>query len=232
MKKPISILLVEDHDDLREATVSELADAGYRVSGVDSGDAMDECLASFTPDIVLLDLNLPGEDGLSIARRLRAAHPRLGIIMVTARGSTKDVARGYGTGADIYLAKPVEPEALEAAIQALWRRLAPPVPAASGLVLDLLALRLQGPAGSVGVSLAEATQLAALARAREQRLETWQLLELTGKEAGEQEMKALAVQIVRLRKKLEAAGADGDALKAIRGLGYQLCLPLTLVKER
>lgn len=224
----LSILVVEDHDDLREATVAALAAMGYAVQGVDCAEAIDEALAAFRPDLLLLDLNLPGEDGLGAARRLRAAQPALGIIMVTARDQAKDVMRGYGSGADIYVTKPTSPEELDAAIRALGRRLRPAGRETGRLVLQPRLLRLQGPLATVDVSDQECQLLAALGHARDRRLETWQLLEFAGKPADELEKRALAVQIVRLRKKLGEAGAPEPTVKAIRGTGYQLCIPLEI----
>ena len=224
MDTKLNILVVEDHDDLRDATVAALTTLGYHASGVNCAEAMDEALARHDPDILLLDLNLPGEDGLSIARRLRAAQPGIGIIMVTARNRSQDVMTGYGSGADIYITKPVSPNELDAAIKALARRVKPPVQVAQQLRLDIKGLRLAGPQATVDLSSNECHLLAALAQARDQRLETWQLLELLAKEVDEAEKRALTVQIVRLRKKLEQAGAPEPTFKAIRGTGYQLCI--------
>jgi CheY-like chemotaxis protein len=100
MDTQLNILVVEDHDDLREATVAAISAMGYTVQGGDCAEAMDEVLAHFRADVALLDLNLPGEDGLSIARRLRSAQPAIGIIMVTARTQANDFMQGYGSGAD------------------------------------------------------------------------------------------------------------------------------------
>lgn len=226
MDTPLNILVVEDHDDLREATVAALRAMGYAAQGVDCAEAMDEVLGRFRPDIVLLDLNLPGEDGLSIAQRLRAAEPGLGLIMVTARNRPQDVRKGYDSGADIYVTKPTSPDELDAAIQALLRRLRPATPVPTRLRLNRQTLCLTGPQGSAPVSDGDAQLLTALARARDQRLETWQLLELLGKSLDDPEKRALTVQIVRLRKKLEHAGAAEPTIKSIRGTGYQLCVRL------
>jgi len=228
MNAPLNILVVEDHDDLREATVTTLVAMGHAARGVDCAEALDEALVSFHADLLLLDLNLPGEDGLSIARRMRAAAPDIGIIMVTARNQVHDVTQGYSSGADIYVTKPTAPEELSAAIQALSRRLQPPDRTSTRLVLNTNALQLQGPQASIDIAGHEYQLLAALARARDHRMETWQLLELLGKPIEEQEKRTLAVQIVRLRKKLLDAGASEPTIKALRGTGYQLCIALEL----
>ena len=226
MTPPLNILVVEDHDDLREVTVVALSDMGHTVKGIDCAEDIDEILGSFRPDVFLIDLGLPGEDGLSLARRLRTAQPGVGIIMVTARNQVKDTLQGYNAGADIYVTKPTSPDELNAAIRALGRRLLQ-VPD-ENLVLDAQSLRLQGPAAEINISNADYQLLAALARARDHRLETWQILEILGKAVDEQEKKALTVHIVRLRKKLAEAGVPEPTLKSIRGTGYQLCVPLVV----
>jgi DNA-binding response OmpR family regulator len=226
VNKPLKILVVEDHDDLREATVAALGAIGHRVRGVDCAEAMDEMLPRFSADILLLDLNLPGEDGFSISRRLRAAEPEIGIIMVTARNQAKDVTQGYGSGADIYVTKPISPEELDAAIQALSRRMRPQDRATAPLAINVQTLQLTGPLSVVDLSDHECQLLTALNRATDRRLETWQLLELLGKDADDNEKRALTVQFVRLRKKLADAGASDPSLKSIRGSGYQLCVAI------
>lgn len=231
MDTPLNILVVEDHDDLREATVAELSAIGYTVLGVASAEAIDDEAGRFFADIVLLDLNLPGEDGLSVARRLRAAEPDLGIIMVTARNQSRDVMQGYSSGADIYVTKPASPEELHAAIQALSRRIRPQQRAAAPLAINTQTLQLIGPQGAVHLSDHECQLLLALNRAKNRRLETWQMLELLGKSVDDNEKRALTVQCVRLRKKLADAGAGDPNLKSIRGSGYQLCVAINTTSK-
>lgn len=226
MTTPLKILVVEDHDDLRDVTVAALAHMGHTARGVCCAEEIDEIPGNFQPDIFLLDLNLPGEDGLSVARRLRAARPRVGIIMVTARDQARDTRQGYDAGADIYITKPTSPEELDAAIRALDRRLRPSPPA--GMILDNQRLCLRGPCGDVNISNTDFRLLSALSVARDHRLETWQILEILGKEVNHQEKKSLTVHMVRLRKKLNDAGAPEPTIKSIRGEGYQLCLPLAV----
>lgn len=230
MDAALKIIVVEDHDELREVTVEALGALGYDVRGVDCAEALDDALALASADMLVLDLNLPGEDGISIARRLRKAQPAMGIVMVTARDAAKDVLSGYDSGADIYLTKPTSPEELGAAIRALARRIRPAAGAdESTLTLNTTVLQLKGPQAVIDVSDQESHLLGALVRAREHRLETWQLLELTGKSTSASDKKALAVQIVRLRKKLADAGAAEPTIKSIRSTGYQLCVVLEIV---
>ncbi len=115
------LLVVDDDPDLRELLARYLAEQGFQVSTVADGAAMDAFMANQTPDLVILDLMLPGEDGLSIARRLRASN-QLPIIMLSARGEEVDRIVGLEVGADDYLPKPFNPRELLARIRAVLRR--------------------------------------------------------------------------------------------------------------
>lgn len=230
MDPSLKIIVVEDHDELREVTVEALKGMGHDVRGVDCAESLDDTLVTFFANVLVLDLNLPGEDGISIARRLRKAQPDMGIIMVTAREAVKDVLTGYDSGADIYLTKPTSPEELGAAIKALGRRIRPASSASDvTLTLDTSVLQIRGPQMVIDVSDHECLLLSALVRASDHRQETWQLLELAGKSTSLGDKKALAVQIVRLRKKMVDAGATEPTIKSIRSTGYQLCVSVEIV---
>ena len=231
MDTPLNIVVVEDHADLREATVAALCSMGHDARGVDCAEALDDELGAFRADLLVLDLNLPGEDGLSLARRIRAAEPGVGIVMVTGRTQLNDRMRGYGSGADIYLPKPASVEELGAAIQALARRIRPTASVQDGISLNPVTLQLQGPQQLVDVSDHESTLLLALSKAKDHRLESWQLMELSNSAMEEQSKAVLEVQIARLRKKLEQAGAPTPTIKAIRGSGYQLCIAVQITKS-
>jgi DNA-binding response OmpR family regulator len=230
LSAPLNVLVVEDNDDLREATVETLKALGHAVQGIDCAEAVDDEAASFRADLVVLDLNLPGEDGLSLAKRMRAANPDIGIIMLTARNQVRDITSGYSSGADIYLTKPTTFEELAAAIKALARRLQPRTATTQGLTIKHNTRQLHGPLSQVDLSQHEYQLLAAFAQARDHCLNTWQLIELTSKAAEATSKGALEVQIVRLRRKLEQAGAPSPTIKAIRGTGYQLCVALEIHK--
>lgn len=218
----LNIVVVEDHDMLRDVTVDALMAAGHQVRGVDCAEALEELPGIEATEVYVLDLNLPGEDGISLARRLRRVQPLVGIIMVTARSASPDKQNGYSNGADIYLTKPTSPDELEAAIQALARRLRPHAAQPQTLQLDPARLELRGPAGVIRLSAGECALLAGLARAPGQRLASWQLVELLGKDPDVYAKRSLEVQIVRLRRKLMDVGGDEPAITAIRGEGYQL----------
>ena len=228
MSNALNIMVVEDHDALRDITVEALAQRGHNVRGVDSAEALPDEPGLFPIDLLVIDLNLPGEDGISLAARIRAAQPDIGIIMVTARNQVRDRMAGYDSGADIYLTKPTSSEELIAAVRALTRRIRPDEPGDCPLTAQLASLNLLGTKDKVGLSSHEASLLAALVRAKDQQLETWQLIALTDKEVTELSKKALEVQIVRLRKKLQQAGAQEPSIKAIRGQGYRLCVKVAL----
>lgn len=220
----LNIVVVEDHDALREVTVEALCNMGHNVVGVDCAEALADEIGAFPIDLLVIDLNLPGEDGISLARRLRAAQPGIGIIMVTSRDQISEKLSGYESGADLYLTKPTSVEELGAAVQALARRMKRHEQTRPAFQLDLSALFLQGPREGVGLSAHEAAMLSVLARAPDHRLESWQLIELSGKEEANFSKSTLEVQIVRLRKKLMQAGAVDQPIKAVRGQGYQLCI--------
>jgi DNA-binding response OmpR family regulator len=219
-------MLVEDHDPLRELLSEHLRSRGHHVLAAPSAEAMDELYADRRIDIYLLDLNLPGEDGLSLSRRLRGAEPHCGIVMLTARDGLSDRVSGYSEGADAYLAKPVAVEELDAVIAALSRRVRPAEAARLRLQTD--SLRLFGPDGDCKLSAAECTLLAGLARAPDRTLEVWQLIELLGKSIEQYRKASLEVHIVRLRAKLTQVGGPRDCIVALRGKGYRLATPISL----
>ena len=115
------ILVVDDDPELRELLVQYLSEQDYQVNGVENATEMDRFLAENTPDLIILDLMLPGEDGLSIAKRLRSSR-EIPIIMISARGEEVDRIVGLEVGADDYLSKPFNPRELLARIRAVLRR--------------------------------------------------------------------------------------------------------------
>ena len=227
MAAGLNIVVVEDHDSLRMVTVDFLSRHGHHVVGLACAEDIDDAAGGALADIFVVDLNLPGEDGISLARRIRNVQPEVGIIMVTARNRTMDKTLGYESGADIYLPKPAAPDELLAAINALARRLKPAMPESkNALLLNLQRLDLRGPEGDVSVTQAEVIILNALARASGQRLEYWQIAEALGKAPEALSKSNLDVKIFRLRKKIVQVGGDENAIKAIRTQGYQLCVNL------
>jgi DNA-binding response OmpR family regulator len=214
----LSIVVVEDNDELRETFVSALTQSGYAALGFDSAEAATEGIGA---------RKIPGEDGLSLCGRLRQIYLDIGIVMVTARGRTDDKKAGYESGADIYLTKPVSLDELLGAIKALARRLSPRS-GAGQILLDVGKRLLRGPGGEVALRQQEAAVLAALSRAADRKLETWQVLDVLEMEGKAANKNAIGVLIFRINQKLEQAGAGSRAIRSIRGFGYQLCAGMAL----
>ena len=228
----LNIIVVEDDDPLRELMVSVLRAEGHQVTGLEDAEALDDEGGSTPIDLLVTDLNLPGESGLSLARRFREAQPGSGVIMVTALDQTADKVSGYEHGADVYLTKPIEPIELVAAVRSFSRRhqeMHAPQEDDSALMVDQNRLTLSGKSGSISITRDEVLILSGLARAAGHMLESWQLFELLGIDSDSYTKSALEVRIVRLRKKLVEAGYDRESIKSIRGKGYQLCQPVRIV---
>lgn len=225
----LHILVVEDNDSLREATLDFLNANGHHAAGVASAEDVDDTPTRDLPDLYLIDVNLPGEDGFALTRRIRDSQPLAGIVLMTARGQLRDRLDGYERGADNYLIKPVEQAELLACIQSLAFRLktnhlAPQ----TGLVLYSESLRLSGPAGDVPVTLVEAQLLAAFCRAAGRKLERWQAMQLVDSKDKGLSPANLEMRISSLRKKLNHCGAPVDAILTLRGFGYALNCPVQI----
>lgn len=228
---PCSVLVVEDHDLLRQVTVDFLQRSGFDAHGAFCAEEMDEHLSEHPIDLLLLDINLPGEDGLSIARRMRAAQPQLGILMLSARDQACDRVQGYSDGADIYLSKPVDHQELLAAIQSLLRRLHPnPDKAAHRtLRLDMRSLSLSSDTLAVRLTAAEAVVLRSLALAPDRNRAYWQLLEALDLTVDASGKAALEVRMTRLRKKLTALDVAAPGIRSLHKKGYQLSFEVELI---
>lgn len=159
----IRVVVVEDNEDLCEEMDLQLQSAGSLVRTAPDGVALDALLAEERCDVLVLDLNLPGENGFSIARRLFDP-PHLGIIMLTARDEIGDKTRGFADGADSYMVKPVDRRELAACIKALYRRVAPAEPRGVPWLLHAAARELVSPDGRrLNLSATDVTVLALLA---------------------------------------------------------------------
>jgi len=229
----LNVVLVEDHDVLRQLLTQALEEAHHAVVALSCAEELEDVAAGQPVDVFLVDLNLPGEDGLSLTERLRAAYPLAGIIIVTARSGLNDKLEGYARGADLYLTKPLEVPELCAAVAAQGRRrqrvqglLAQQPP----YTLQQQQLQLTKTGHTpVSMSPSEVAILVTFARAPGQRLAYWQIAETLGLDLETYAKSSLEVRIVRLRKKLVEAGAHATSIEAVRGHGYQLCIDLRLV---
>ena len=226
----LHILVVEDNDSLRDATVDFLNSHGHQAFGVVSAEDVDDTPTTQVPELYLVDVNLPGEDGFSLAERLRRSQPKAGIVLMTARSQLTDKLEGYNCGADNYLIKPVEQAELLACIHSLSRRLRPEYDQDEQVLqLNCQTLCLVGPQGKVSVTHGESMLLAGLIRAAGQQLERWQAMQLIDPTDKGLVAANLEMRISALRKKLSACGAPDDAIKTLRGVGYVLGCPVRLI---
>jgi DNA-binding response OmpR family regulator len=235
MPVSLRVVVVEDHPALLELICDSLSQNNCQVTGVSCAEDVDQICTTQPTDVFVVDLNLPGEDGLSLTRRLRASNPLVGIILLTARSEVHDRVAGYESGADIYIVKPVSEQELMASVRAVARKKKSHEQVIASmrsdpLVLDRTSLKLMGVQGEpIRLSFAEATVLAALAKAPGQRLEVWQIIANLGLKADSYSRSTLAVRMTRLRKKLVLAGAPEDCLEALRNEGYQLCVAVSVL---
>lgn len=224
-----SVIVVEDNETLRDELVLYLLEEGFAVRGVGSGPELNRAIEVWPTDILILDLNLPEEDGISITRRIRRSLPAVGIILLTARVRSADRLEGYANGADVYLTKPTRPEELVAVVKNLFARLGVPI-SPTPWKLDMAGLALCCPKGqSIELTTSEARLLMALA-VNGQYLDHAVLLSRFGdKTQPEKINKArLEVLISRLRLKLAPHVNGGFDIRAVRGQGYQLGFELAV----
>ena len=225
-----SLVLVEDNDSLREELENYLTDEGFDVRGVDSGESLNQTLLIRPADILILDLNMAEEDGISICKRIRKSLPEVGILMLTARVMSSDKLAGYESGADIYMTKPARPAELAAALRNLYNRLMPKQ-AQAKWVLDTKLLSIRNPnKASIAITLAEAKLLKLLAMNNEYvDLETIQTyLQEENLESAKFKLR-LEVLISRLRTKIDVQPERINPIKSVRGRGYQLCIDIEIV---
>jgi DNA-binding response OmpR family regulator len=228
--RPLRIMVVEDYDVLRETICSVLTCLGHEVVGVPMAEDVDDESVGFVCDLYILDINLPGEDGISLTRRLRRSQPDAVIVIISARRGVSDRICGYESGANLYLTKPLSLDELSSVVDGVTRRRAAPEAGEPAITLHPLRMELSGPAGDVRMTQAEIVLLAAFSRAVQQSLEHWQVASHLGQ--GESVTKEnLEVRVGRLRKKLVACGAQPPVIQSIRGVGYRLCVAVRVQSE-
>lgn len=225
------LLVVDDDAELRELAEAYLTQQGFDVTTVADGPSMDARLETEAFDLVILDLMLPGEDGLSIAKRLKG-RGNVPIIMVSAQGEDVDRIVGLEIGADDYIGKPFNPRELLARIRAVLRRVQTPSEdgaADEALVrfgpfeLDLNAHRLSKGGASVSLTSGEFDLLAILVRHPNKVLDRDRILDmLTGAERSPFD-RSIDVRVTRLRSKIEPDPSSPIYIKTIWGKGYMFC---------
>jgi two-component system phosphate regulon response regulator PhoB len=221
------ILVVEDEEDLVELIRYNLAKEAFQVRAVESGEAALRLASAETFDLVLLDLMLPGMDGLEVCRRLRAAPrtARLPIVMVTAKGEDADVVAGLSLGADDYVTKPFSPKVLVARVKAVLRRIEaaarpqPEVLSVGELSISKERREVLVLGRPVELTAREFDLLALLARRRGWVFTRSQIIDAIQGDDRDVTDRAVDVQIVDLRRKL---GPAGKLIETVRGIGYRL----------
>jgi two-component system, OmpR family, response regulator len=232
MDRTPHLLVVDDDREIRTLVSQFLTKHGYRVTAARDGAEMTRALDAARVDLIVLDLMMPGEDGLSICRRLRAAPATatVPIVMLTAMGEETDRVVGLEMGADDYLAKPFGPRELLARIKAVLRRSATPLqPGAAtgktlcfeGWSLDVSKRELRDPGGAlVQLSAGEYDLLIAFVEHPQRVLNRDQLLDLARGRSAVPFDRSVDVQVSRLRRKIEPDPANPTLIKTVRGGGY------------
>src|SRR5688572_7757390 len=223
------VLVVDDDPAIREMLAEYLAENGYAVAQAASGKEMRLELEREVPAAVLLDIGLPGEDGLTLARFVRERYD-VAIIMVTGAGDVVDRVAGLEVGADDYIAKPFDPRELRARLKSVLRRVeiksAPKPPAhlrvsIGRCFLDLKARTLSDAKGrEIPITSMEFDLLKALIEHPNQVLSRDQLLTMTRNREWEPFDRSIDIRITRLRRKIEADPAHPRAIRTVRGAGY------------
>ncbi len=225
------ILVVDDDARIRDLLRRYLTQEGFEVILAEDGKALNRLMLRETADLIVLDLMMPGEDGLSICRRLRAANVRTPIIMLTAKGEDVDRIVGLEVGADDYLGKPFNPRELLARVHAVLRRRpaleAPGAPSSENEVVnfgpfafDLGARNLRKNGDELPLTTGEFAMLKALVRHPRQPLSREKLAQLARGREFEPFDRSLDVQVSRLRKLVEADPAAPRYIQTVWGVGY------------
>lgn len=223
------LLVVDDDERIRGLLQKFLARQGFLVSAARDAAHARKLLGGLEFDLIVLDVMMPGEDGISLTRSLRddVATP---ILLLTAKGETEDRIRGLEAGADDYLAKPFEPKELLLRINAILRRVPPPeVKTASIKVLRMGEIRYDLERGElwqgdqlVRLTATEAKLMKIFSASPGEPVSRGQLVDDLGRDKGQAMERAVDVQITRLRRKIESNPKQPRYLQTVRGAGYML----------
>jgi len=233
------ILVLDDDSAMRQLVAEYLGHNDFRVTGAASGDELMETLRGGVVDLVLLDLRLPGEDGMTLLRQLRTAS-QIPVIILTGRAEEADRVMGLELGADDYLTKPFSPRELLARIRTVLRRMQVSHEAQGtrvcrayripGWELNLRTRRLTASDGrEVTLSNGEFNLLAALLATANRVVSRDQLIELSRRYDNEVYDRAIDVQILRLRRKIEGNPAEPQIILTERGMGYRIAVAVEAV---
>ena len=225
------ILVVDDDASIRDALCDYLEQHGFHARAACDGRAMDAELARAPADLLILDLMMPGEDGLTICRRLGPTRPP--VLMLSALGDTNDRIVGLEVGADDYLGKPFEPRELLARVRAVLRRRQPAAASQTlwrfgGWCFDPLDRRVIDPAGNdVTLTGGELALLRTFLEHPRRILSRNQLLDFTRGVDADSFDRSIDLRISRLRRKLTERDA-ADLIETVRGEGYRLVVPVRI----
>jgi DNA-binding response OmpR family regulator len=230
MPDQIHVLVCDDEPDLREMLGEYLARRGFAVTLAANAEELRTHLAGAAVDAVVLDIAMPGEDGLSVLRSLRAGPPSPPILMLTAAGETIDRILGLEMGADDYLAKPVDLRELEARIKAVVRRAATPAPPSDAAKrrwrfgkcwLDIPSAKLLAEDGSeIPLTAMEFALLKLFAENRGRVLNRDQILEGAHDRSWDPFDRSIDIRISRIRRKIEPNPDKPEVIRTVRGIGY------------
>ena len=228
-----TVLLVDDEPELRALLAEYFGRNGFEVLQAEDAAAARARVAERVPDVAVLDINMPGENGLSLARALREAHPRLAVLMLTTAGEAIDRIVGLEVGADDYVAKPFELRELLARVRAVLRRLqvtaAPPASEAEPeerlpfgpCRLDLGQRKLFGADGAeIDITAAEFDLLALFARHPNRPLNRDQIREQAHNRGWDVVDRSIDLRVMRLRRKVERNPDKPEVIKTVRNVGY------------
>ncbi len=223
------ILVVDDDARLRGLLQRFLAENGFRVTTAENAEQARDKMRFLQPDLLVLDVMMPGESGLSLTQSLKREAAGIPIILLTAAGAPEDRIAGFEAGADDYLPKPFDPRELVLRIRAMLRRAPQPAPvpetpagpvALGQRVFDPARGELRGPLGTVRLTGGEAALLSAMAAKAHEVLSREEIAAALGTD--ESSERAIDVQITRLRRKIEADPREPRFLHTVRGRGYVL----------
>ena len=215
-----NIIIVDDNAELRQGLENYLSQDGFRVAALEDGERLSNAINANKPDAILVDLNLPLEDGIDIIKRVKRAYPRLGVVVLTARVRSIDRKMAYEAGADVFLTKPAGPDEVSMVLKSVCRRVAPLAQDREWL------LDLKGHSGqAIGLTGRECLLLHELALSAP-LLSYYRLFEVLGDaDVSEQVNKIRIEQLIsRLRQKLAPTLGGSASIKVMRSRGYRLCI--------
>jgi DNA-binding response OmpR family regulator len=245
MATDVNVLVVDDDEDIRELLSDYLEDNGFVVTTAVDADSMRRCIEENVPDVVLMDIGLPGEDGLSLTRYLRERLD-IGVIVISGSGDTVDRIVGLEVGADDYIAKPFDPRELRARIKSVIRRYQRPpteevpqdkalqeggetIPVGASL-LNLQSRQLSGNAGEeIPLTAMEFELLKTFVERPNRPMSRDQLLNITQNRDWDPFDRSIDIRITRLRRKIENDPNKPQLIRTVRGVGYMF-VPLVSAK--